>query len=210
MSWVDALVLVIVIGLVASRFFKFPLPWDGRPKDQRKGWREVVEKFQPSQKLQPKPTQIEQAPGFTDTTPQKAQQLRAKGKLVVPKGMVGLAAIKAVDSAFDEAAFLKGARDAYGFFHEKWAVKDEDALANLCAPRLLDELSDNAPGKAPGKVSDIKTAKIAGARLNGRTAIIDVDFEARHGAKLLKSRWTLARAVGGQDPNWELQSFQNR
>lgn len=206
MSWVDALVLVIVVGLVASRFFKFPLPWDSRPKDQRKGWREVVEKFQPSQKIEPQPLKGEHA-ALADGTPQKAQQLRAKGKLVVPKGMVGLAAIKAVDPAFDEAAFLKGARDAYGFFHEKWAANDEDALANLCAPRLLDDLSDSAFGKAPGKVSDIKTAKIAGARLNGRTAIIDVDFEARHGGKTLKSQWTLARAVGGMDPNWELQGF---
>ncbi|HEX2859207.1 MAG TPA: TIM44-like domain-containing protein [Alphaproteobacteria bacterium] len=204
MSWVDALVLVIVVGLVASRFFKFPLPWDNRPKDERKGWREVVEKFQPSQKIEPQPVA---EPALADATPQKAQQLRAKGKLVVPKGMVGLAAIRAVDPAFDEAAFLKGAREAYSFFHEKWAAKDEDALANLCAPRLLDDLSDNTFGKAPGKVSDIKAAKIANARLNGRTAIIDVDFDAKHGAKTVKSRWTLARAVGGQDPNWELQGF---
>jgi len=203
-TWVDALLVIVLVAVVASRFFKYKLPRDGRPREERKGWREVVERFQP----QPKPAEA------TLPTNNKTQQLRSRGALVVPKGLSGMAALKAVDPTFNEAGFIKGAKDAYIFFHEKWAANDEDALHKLCAPRLLDVLLDGALGAAPGKVAEVKNAKIAGVRLNGRTAVVEVDFEATHGKakskKTLKSRWVLARAVGGLDPNWELQSFTPR
>lgn len=203
---VDILVLVALVVVVASLFLRFRLPKDDRPKAERRGWQELVEKFQPK-KAEPQP-EMTPLPAVAQNARNMA--LRAKGKLVVPKGLGGVPALKAVDPTFTEAGFTKGAKDAYQFFHEKWAAGDEDELAHLCAPRLLDALSDGELGKAPGKVAEIKTVKITGARLNGRTAIVDVNFEAKHGNKLLKSHWTLARAVGGLDPNWELQSLTTK
>jgi predicted lipid-binding transport protein (Tim44 family) len=203
---VDILVLVMAIVVVASLFLRFRLPWDSRPKSERKGWREVVEKFQPAKRKEADEVKPEPLPSAAQAT-QRNLALRAKGKLVVPKGKTGLAAVKAVDSSFDEAVFMKGAKDAYLFFHDKWAAGDEAELAQLCSPRLLDDIANGEAGKAPGKASEVKSAKIAGARLNGRTAVVEVDFEAKHGRKTVKSHWTLARAVGGLDPNWELQSI---
>jgi predicted lipid-binding transport protein (Tim44 family) len=206
MSWVDVLVLVVVGAVVASRFVKFKLPRDPLPYRQRTGWRGFLDKFRTPQAVPP-----EDKPGRKEKKAQAAtQRLRNRGPLVVPKGLTGLAALKAVEPGFSETKLLKGAREAYGYFHEKWLAKDEAGLHDLCAPRLVGEVLDGVLGKAPGKVTKIKNATIAGARLAGRTAVVDVDFEAVHGKKTLKSRWVLARAVGGDDPNWELQSVTAR
>jgi predicted lipid-binding transport protein (Tim44 family) len=207
---VDILVLVVAIVVVASLFLRFRLPWDERPKSERKGWREVVEKFQPAKRKDAENVKSEPLPpmGQSVHAPPRNLALRAKGKLVVPQGKTGLAAVKAVDANFDEAGFVKGAKEAYLFFHDKWAAGDEAEMAQLCSPRLLDEIANGEAGKAPGKASEVKSAKISGARLNGRTAVVDVEFEAKHGSKTVKSHWTLARAVGGLDPNWELQGFK--
>jgi hypothetical protein len=50
------------------------------------------------------------------------------------------------------------------------------------------------------------------ARVNGKTAVLEVEIPAtvrvgKAGPRVVRDRWVLARALGGDDPNWELQSL---
>jgi predicted lipid-binding transport protein (Tim44 family) len=131
------------------------------------------------------------------------------------KGLSGVAKLKVMEPGFSEADFLDGARAAYGYFYQSWNARDEEGLDNLCAPtlfgRLMNELHDDAT-YAPVEVDEIVDARIGDVRVHGQTAIVSVDFEAvqREGdgvAKTVKSKWVLARPLGSEDPNWELQDI---
>lgn len=201
MTLVDVIVLILVAAFIVTRFTKFNLPHDPRDKHaRRQDWgrltQSVVNEDAP---LKPK-------------APPVAPKTVGKGPA---KTLTDMDKLKLADPAFSEAAFLDGARGAYAYFYSAWNDKDEEALANLCAPALVDRIVagwGDKNGWSKVSVEDITSAALGKVRLHGKTAIAEVDFVARQQegrgvAREVRSRWTLARALTSDDPNWEVQDI---
>lgn len=209
MNLIDILVFLLIAAVVVSRFLKFKLPRDPRDKAARKAdWGRLRQGLFHDDAAAPvQPQQGDAQPALPKTVGRGVAKDAGKG-------LEGIAKVKAMDPAFDEVAFLEGAKDAYTYFYRCWNDKDEDALGNLCAPVLFNRVAERWDSKAwaPVTVDSIESAVISGARVHGRTAIITVAFKAvqREGAgvpKTVNSRWTLARPLSSDDPNWELQEM---
>ena len=218
MALIDLIITVAVIVFIITRFTKFKLPTDDRSKDERAGdWRNLLNKAQ--QARGERQAADEGRPArerVVDTTARRAP--KSPPKKVELTGLDGVGQIKAMDASFDETRFLDGAKAAYRYFYDRWNALDEDSLANLCAPHLLNQLSIQleayeARGEQPSVVlEEPVVAAIADARLNGRTAVVEVEFSVKQAVDggpvhEVRSRWTLARPLGSEDPNWELQQM---
>lgn len=205
MAWVDVLVFLIVGAFVVSRFFSHRLPTD--PKDGRKdgkpgGWGQLGKDL--SQRVQEAAKTID-----TVAVPKKT------AKAGVPDG-------------FDEAAFLSGAKAAYRYYHDRWNAKDEDGLAKLCSPELMDTLNAelnklDKRGVSPLIVVNSLDATLAKVSVKAKTAVAEVVFDAvqsedevnetnpkitktgqqRH----VRTKWTFARPITSDDPNWDVVSI---
>lgn len=201
MTLIDILIIGLVAVWVVTRFTKFKLPKDDRKPEQRSNpgdWRQLGRRALVQDEAPAAPARAVKKP-----TPKKADL----------SGLDGLGQIKALDTNFDEARFLEGAVAAYGYFYDRWNARDAEALANLCAPQLMRKLEPELDDAVPVAVSGTPAAQIAEARVNGRTAVIEVDFSATHsedgGPKhTVRSRWVLARPLNSDDPNWELQQVR--
>jgi predicted lipid-binding transport protein (Tim44 family) len=210
---IDLIVIALVAAIVVSRFTKFKLPKDPRDAAQRRNDLDL---------LRGKPLMRDDAPSnVVDITAQtEARKAEAAGKPTAQasreavKHLSGLAKIKALDSGFREEDFLEGAKAAYGYFYQSWNAKDEEALENLCAPGLYDRVAVELQSDdwQPVQVDDLRDAEILSARVHGKTAVIEVQFESveREGEgtpRTMRRRWVLARPLGSEDPNWELESM---
>ena len=217
MGLIDIIVIGLVLVAVVTRFTKFKLPKDPRDSAARRA---------DLDKLRGRPLLRDDAP--RDVTPlaqaskveaepaRPARKPSAKDMQAAAKGLTGLAKVKALEPGFNEAEFLDGAKSAYGYFYACWNARDEDGLDNLCAPalygRLLVQLQDERLWEEV-HVEEITSVTLGEARVHGKTAVIDVDFETveRDGASVprpVKRRWVLARPLGSEDPNWELQDIK--
>ena len=213
----DLIIIALVAAIVVSRFTKFKLPKDPRDRAQRKG---------DLDRLRRPPTPREDGSNVVDITAateaipatsqaapaSKAKQERAQREAA--KNLTGLAKIKALDTGFDEQAFLDGTRQAYLFFYTCWNAKDEEGLAKLCAPTLHDRLVAEMADRSwrPVQVDEIFEVELKNARVHGKTAVIEVQFDTRERegtmpARALQRRWVLARPLGSDDPNWELEDI---
>ncbi len=213
MALIDLIIIVVVAIFIITRFTKFKLPTDERSKDERAGdWRNLLSKGQQLRGGRPGEDQARPA-RVVDTT---ARRTKPQPKKVDLTGLDGLGQIKALDASFDEGRFMEGAKAAYRYFYERWNAADTDGLANLCAPHLLNQLAVQLEayedrGEQPSVVlEEPVVGSIVEARVNGRTAVVDVEFVVRQAVDggpvhEVRSRWTLARPLGSEDPNWELQ-----
>ncbi len=142
----------------------------------------------------------------------------------------GLAEVRKAMTDFRIATFLNGTKKAYTYYYDKWNAKDDDALAQLASPQLLDKLIGqldelDAKNHSPQvKVEKIENLQVVEARLNGKTAILDVQIVAKQSENIVDDKgkivgkeqqpkkitqvWTFARPVGTDDPNWELEDIQ--
>lgn len=210
---IDLIVIALVAAIVVSRFTKFKLPKDPRDAAQRRS---------DLDRLRRNPLVRDDAPNnVVDITAQaearKAETestSSASARREAAKHLTGLAKIKALDSSFREEEFLEGAKGAYGYFYQSWNAKDEEALSHLCAPALYDRLMVDLQDSnwQPVQVDDLRDAEILSARVHGKTAVIEVQFDSveREGEgtpRSMKRRWVLARPMNSEDPNWELESM---
>lgn len=210
MTFIDVLVLVLVALIVVTRFTKFKLPKDSRDKAARRhDWTQLRRGLMPDEE-QPR----EESPKVVGRANVSEKPAKPSAKELA-KGLEGMAKIKVLEPGFDEREFLDGAKAAYGYFYDCWNRKDEAAMDELCAPTLLNRLVGRWQGKEwqAVTVDGIEDAQIGGARVHGKTAIIEVDFKATHREgsgvpRPVRSRWTLARALNSDDPNWELQDMK--
>lgn len=209
MTLFDLLFLVIVGVFIFSRFFSHKLPKDLKKKGKKHHARVLDFPKTPDQAAKPKP--------------------KPAAKKVDWSHLSGLDQVKAADPKFNDKEFLKGAQGAYEFYYDVWNKKDDEALANLCSPKLMDSLVEkldalDAKDQSPQvEIKRIVSTKIADARMSGRTAIIDVTFVAEQSentvsstgkivgkqkpAKEVTTIWTLARPIDADDPNWVLESI---
>jgi predicted lipid-binding transport protein (Tim44 family) len=139
----------------------------------------------------------------------------------------GIRAIISADPAFDVARFLDGAQGAYKMILEAFWAGDREALRYLVGGNVLAAFEaaiaerEAAGHKLDNRLVAIERTVIEDARLSGRTAEIDVRFDADVAAvtrdaegnliagtmsDAVPSRdiWTFRRAIGSKDPNWLL------
>jgi len=175
-------------------------------------------------------TRPEAAPGPEPA----AAPLEAKTGASEPSGLAfdqgaatGIRSIISADPAFDVARFLEGAQAAYTMVLEAFWKGDRQQLAALTddAVRAAFEAAiderEAAGHKLDNRLVAIERAAIEDARLDGRTAEIDVRFDAFVAAVTRDAEgeliagsltdavpthdvWTFRRALVSDDPNWLL------
>ncbi len=139
----------------------------------------------------------------------------------------GVAAIKAVDPAFDAKGFEGGARAAFEMIVTAFAQADTANLRPLLADPVFESFSAAIRERVAAKqvltttLIGIKTANIIDAKLQGRDAIVTVRFVTEQvnvtrnadGAVVdgdpnrvesITDTWTFSRSTRGRDPNWLL------
>jgi predicted lipid-binding transport protein (Tim44 family) len=139
----------------------------------------------------------------------------------------GIRAIISADPSFDVARFLEGAQGAYKMVLEAFWKGDREALRYLVGGNVLAAFEEaiaereTAGHRLENRLVAIERTVIEDARLSGRTAEIDVRFDADIAAvtrdpegilvagtlsDAVPSRdvWTFRRAIGSGDPNWLL------
>lgn len=139
----------------------------------------------------------------------------------------GVRAVLAADSSFDVARFLDGAKSAYKMILEAYWKGDEEALNWLVGPEVRESFAAAiAERREAGHVLDnrlisIETARIEAARLEGKIALVTVNFVADIAAVTRNAEgdviagtledavstndfWTFSRNLKDADPNWLL------
>jgi len=125
----------------------------------------------------------------------------------------GVGAIKAADPAFDEGAFLKGARGAFEIVVNAFAAGDVAALRPLLASSVLDSfvgaIKARGGNKLPSPLVSIKNAAVVDSAVEGTTALVTVKFVSEqngegNAVEEHVDNWTFSRSLRARDPNWTL------
>jgi predicted lipid-binding transport protein (Tim44 family) len=139
----------------------------------------------------------------------------------------GIRAIVNTDPAFDVGRFLEGAQAAYRMILEAFWRGDREELRHLVGGDVLTHFEaaiatrEEAGEQLDNRLVQIERAVISDARLSGRTAEIDVRFDAdiaavtrdRDGKVIAGTLsdaipthdvWTFRRSLSSGDPNWLL------
>jgi predicted lipid-binding transport protein (Tim44 family) len=180
------------------------------------------------QALPPKPTENLRA--VTDVrlpAEPVSEPAQAADSVIEPGATGGVRAILAADPSFDVARFLDGAKSAYRMILEAFWRGDEEELGWLTAPDVREAFAAAiAERTAAGHVLEnrlisIESARIEAAQLQGKTALITVNFVADiaavtrdaegnviagtlEDAVATNDSWTFSRNLKDDDPNWLL------
>jgi predicted lipid-binding transport protein (Tim44 family) len=166
----------------------------------------------------------ESAAPAADAPPERSP---ASGMVYEERAAGGMRAIIAADPSFDVARFLEGAQSAYGMILEAFWRGDREELRFLAADDVYRAFDDairqreESGERLDNRLIGIERAVIEDARLSGRTAEIDVRFDADIAAVTRSAEgevvagsltdaiethdvWTFRRTLGSDDPNWLL------
>lgn len=139
----------------------------------------------------------------------------------------GLAQIEALDSAFDEKAFLTAARQAYTMIVEAFASGDRETLRLLLSPEIYRGFGEalearTARGESMAvSVKKILVAEISAVKLDGSQARVAVDFTSEQTSVTrnqagetvdgdpvqpieVAEAWIFERDLASRDPAWQL------
>jgi predicted lipid-binding transport protein (Tim44 family) len=168
------------------------------------------------------------APELAQPAPEaKAAAPEPSGLAFEQGAAAGIRSIISADSTFDVARFLEGAQSAYRMVLEAFWKGDREELGYLVNAEVRAEFErviaerEGAGHKLDNRLVAIERAAIEDAHLTGRTAEIDVRFDAFVVAvtrdaegELIEGSlsdaipthdvWTFRRTLGGDDPNWLL------
>ncbi|HMC91892.1 MAG TPA: Tim44/TimA family putative adaptor protein [Allosphingosinicella sp.] len=156
-----------------------------------------------------------------------SERPEASGLVYEEPAAPGIRAIISADPNFDVAAFLEGSQAAYKMVLEAFWKGDREALRYLVGGNVLAAFEqaiderDTAGHRLDNRLVAIERTVIEDARLSGRTAEIDVRFDADVAAVTRDAEnivvagtltdavatrdiWTFRRAIGSKDPNWLL------
>ena len=175
-------------------------------------------------------TRPEATPGLEApaTAPEsKAPAAEPSGLAFGDGAAAGIRSIIAADPGFDVARFLEGAQGAYRMVLEAFWKGDRDELAWLTGDEVRAAFEaaiaerETAGHKLENRLVAIERAAIEDARLEGRSAEIDVRFDAFVAAVTRNAEgevvagslsdaipthdlWTFRRKLDSADPNWVL------
>jgi predicted lipid-binding transport protein (Tim44 family) len=224
MTWIDFLVIGLVVAFIASRFFGHKLPQDPRkPADRRMDWGRLKSVMSDG-------IAVRETGKTTKARESKKSRLSPpKPKAVDVSGLSGVALIQALDDGFSADKFRTTVTEMYRTFYKLWNKMDEVELARLCSPDMMDTLKKSLAdyrkkGLKPMVSINNVDVEVGEARMNGRAAVVeavitstqtDDDVGVRERRKqpanalphTVKVTWLLARAIGTDDPTWELQSI---
>ena len=139
----------------------------------------------------------------------------------------GLTQIRIADPNFDPAGFAEGARAAFEMIVQAYAEGDVKTLRNLLNDEVYGNFSEairqrEANGETlETTVISIKSAEIAAARVENRTAFVTMKFVSEqvnvtrdkagevvdgdpNRVTAVTDLWTFARNTKARDPNWTL------
>jgi len=139
----------------------------------------------------------------------------------------GLALLQSRDPSFDPRQFMDQATTAYSMVLESFATGDRDTLAMLLTPRMqgiYGKAIDDRERQELTQVTDVlrvRKPSIEDARLEGKTAEVDVRFSSELSSALVdavgqpvmgdpdmvakvQEVWTFERKIGSDDPAWYL------
>ena len=166
----------------------------------------------------------ETIPTATEISPERPE---GSGLAFEERAANGIRAIVTADPQFDVARFVEGAQAAYRMILEAFWRGDRDELRALAGPDVFASFDaaiaerEAAGHRLDNRLVQIERAMIEDARLTGRTAEIDVRFDADIAAVTRDAEgnviagtmndavpthdvWTFRRTVGSNDPNWLL------
>lgn len=194
LTLIDLIFLIVVGVFVFTRFFQSKLP-----KDQNKT----------KKRPQARPLNVKIGATEDDFAQNTVVKLKPKDKTP----LTGIDKLKSMDPFFREGKFLKGADNAFKMYFEALQEGDEEFLETFLSPKLMDEMRDVVDSKTKrakvALVEKVNTSSIVNADVKGRTAFVDVMFDAKFDNDTSeKVIWTLARPVDSDDPNWDLDKIQ--
>jgi predicted lipid-binding transport protein (Tim44 family) len=157
----------------------------------------------------------------------QAERKEAPGLVYEDGAASGIRAIISADSTFDVARFLEGAQGAYRMILEAFWKGDREGLRFLTSPEVYASFEaaiserEAAGHRLDNRLIAVERAVIEDARLAGRTADIEVRFDAAIAAVTRDAAgevvggtmtdavatndvWTFRRTLGTSDPNWVL------
>jgi predicted lipid-binding transport protein (Tim44 family) len=160
----------------------------------------------------------------TEMSPERPE---GSGLAFEERAASGIRAIVTADPQFDVARFVEGAQAAYRMILEAFWRGDREELRLLAGPDVFASFDaaiaerEAAGHRLDNRLVLIERAMIEDARLTGRTAEIDVRFDAdiaavtrdadgnviagtMNDAVPTHDVWTFRRTVGSNDPNWIL------
>jgi len=160
------------------------------------------------------------------TLPERPAQAGAGSTGATPLARA-LTDIKLADRAFDNERFLSGARAAYEMIVTSFARGERDVLRPLLSEDVFETFERAIKSREARNVRvdftflKLKSSRISGAEMKGRTAEVTVTFESEvmmagydpSGALVegdaktphsVTDIWTFARDTGSRDPNWAL------
>ena len=160
------------------------------------------------------------------TLPERPAQAGAGSAGATPLSRA-LTDIKLADRTFDNERFLSGARAAYEMIVTSFARGERDVLRPLLSEDVFDTFERAIKSREARNVRvdftflKLKSARISGAEMKGRTAEVTVTFESEvmmagydpSGALVegdaktphsVTDIWTFARDTSSRDPNWAL------
>lgn len=160
------------------------------------------------------------------TLPERPAQAGAGSAGATPLARA-LMDIKLADRAFDNDRFLSGARAAYEMIVTSFARGERDVLRPLLSDDVFDTFERAIKSREARNVRvdftflKLKSSRISGAEMKGRTAEVTVTFESevmmagydQSGALVegdaktphsVTDIWTFARDTSSRDPNWIL------
>jgi|SRR5688572_17494422 predicted lipid-binding transport protein (Tim44 family) len=175
-------------------------------------------------------TRPEATPGLEPAaapTETKTSAAEPSGLAFEQGAAAGIRAIISADSSFDVARFLEGAQSAYKMVLEAFWKGDRAELSYLVGDEVRQTFEtaiaerEAAGQKLDNRLVAIERAAIEDAQLTGRTAEIDVRFDAfvvavtrnAEGELVAGSLsdaipthdvWTFRRTLGSDNPNWQL------
>lgn len=142
----------------------------------------------------------------------------------------GLTQLKIADPAFDQVAFLNGARGAFEIILNAFAAGDKRQLKSLLSDAVYRKFRDEIDrrGRQGERLEttliSIILADIVDVRMDGRAALVTVKLVSEQTNRLssadededenesigappvesITDLWTFARDTGSGDPNWQL------
>ena len=214
----DIILLGLLAGFIAFRLYSVL----GRRTGQERT-REEQLRLPDGAEPNPKPAA---AKDNVVTLPERPAQAGAGSTGATPLARA-LMDIKLADRAFDNERFLSGARAAYEMIVTSFARGERDVLRPLLSEDVFETFERAIKSREARNVRvdftflKLKSSRISGAEMKGRTAEVTVTFESEvmmagydpSGALVegdaktphsVTDIWTFARDTGSRDPNWAL------